>query len=105
MLATNLLNRLKLAWSYYLKDEVPPREYLAGCDWEADYSPYRDYDNQEFLPDTKRPIIKVQEYAPKIGKYPKDIIRTHVEKYGLATVNYIDKLVTIEYIDGKLTIS
>ena len=105
MLATNLLNRLKLAWSYYLKDEVPPREYLAGCDWEADYGSYKDYDNQEFLPTLARTTIKVEEYAPKIGKYPKDAIRAHVEKYGNKRVNYLDEPRQITYIDGKLTIS
>lgn len=104
MLATNLLNRLKLAWSYYLKDEVPPREYLAGCDWEADYGAYKDYDNREFSPDVPRETIKVEDYAPRIGKYPKDAIRSHVAKYGNKQVNYIDKPVKVVYIDGKLTI-
>jgi hypothetical protein len=101
-LAMNLLKRLKLAWEYYLKDEVPPREYLCGCDWEADYSPYRDYDNLEFLPSLQRTSIKVQEYAPKIGKYSKDAIRAYVEKYGNKAVNYLDELRQIDYIDGKL---
>jgi len=104
-LATKLLNRLKLAWDYYLKDEVPPREYLAGCDWEADYSPYKEYDNREFLPDAPRPQpTPVQDYAPKIGKYAKDAIRAHVEKYGNAAVKYLDCVRVVEYIDGKLTL-
>lgn len=104
MLATNLLKRLQLAWSYYLKDEVPPREYLAGCDWEADYGAYKDYDNTEFLPSLPRETIKVEEYAPKIGKYPKDAIRAHVQKYGNKLVNYLDGAMQINYIDGKLTL-
>lgn len=104
MLATNLLKRLKLAWEYYLKDEVPPREYLAGVNWEADYSAYRDYDNIEFLPETARPTIEVKDWAPKIGKYPKDAIRAHVEKYGNAAVKYLDKVYTIVYLDKKLTL-
>jgi hypothetical protein len=101
-LATNLLNRLKLVWDYYLKDEVPPREYLAGCDWEADYGAYKDYDNAEFLPSLGRVVVTVQEYAPKVGKYPKDAIRAHVQKYGNKVVNYLDGRVQIDYIDGKL---
>jgi len=104
MLATNLLNRLKLAWDYYLKDEVPPREYLAGVNWEADYSPYREYDNQEFLPEAKRETIVVKDWAPKVGRYVKDNIRTHVEKYGNAAVKYLDKLVVVIYDNKKLTI-
>jgi hypothetical protein len=104
-LASNLLKRLKLAWDYYLKDEVPPREYLAGCDWEADYSAYKEYDNREFLPDAIRPQpILMQEYAPK-SKYPKDLIRQHVEKYGAAPVKYVDKISLIQYIDGKLVLT
>jgi hypothetical protein len=103
-LAIKLLERLKLAWAYYLKDEVPPREYLAGCNWEADYSPYKDYDNGEFLPNTIREVITLKEYAPRIGKYTKDAIRTHVEKYGNKVVKYLDCSIVIEYIDGKLTL-
>lgn len=104
MLATNLLNRLKLAWDYYLKDEVPPREYLAGVNWEADYSPYREYDNQEFLPEAKRETIVVKDWAPKIGKYPKDFIKAHVEKYGNAAVKYLDKIYVVIYDNKKLTL-
>jgi hypothetical protein len=103
-LATNLLNRLKLAWDYYLKDEAPPREYLAGVNWEADYSPYREYDNREFLPESKRETVVVEEWAPKVGRYVKDNIRTHVEKYGNAAVKYLDKLVVVIYADKKLTL-
>ncbi len=102
-LAVNLLKRLQLAWSYYLKDEVPPREYLAGCDWEADYGAYKEYDNLEFLPSLKRETVIIQDYAPKIGKYVKDAIRAHVEKYGNKAVNYLDEQRQIDYIDGKLT--
>jgi hypothetical protein len=103
-LAIKLLERLKLVWSYYLKDEMPPREYLAGCDWEADYSAYRDYDNGEFLPNTIREVIILKEHAPRIGKYIKDAIRTHVEKYGNKRVKYLDCTLQIDYIDGKLTL-
>jgi len=105
-LAVNLLKRLKLAWDYYLRDEVPPREYLAGCDWEADYGAYKDYDNEEFKNPSnfKRELISVQEYAPKIGKYAKDAIRAHVEKYGNSIIKYLDCTRHIEYIDGKLTL-
>lgn len=102
-LATKLLNRLKLVWDYYLKDEIPPREYLAGCDWEADYSSYKDYDNREFLPDAPRTLLKLEEYAPK-SKYVKDLIRGHVEKYDAKVVKYLDKEISVVYIDGKLTI-
>lgn len=103
MLAVNLLNRLKLAWDYYLKDEVPPREYYAGINWEADYSPYKDYDNQEFAKREGRDRIGVEDWAPKLGKYPKDAIKSHIQKYGSAVVTYLDKFVYIMYIDGKLT--
>lgn len=104
-LAVNLLKRLTLAWEYYLRDEVPPREYLAGCDWEADYGAYKEYDNREFLPDAPRPQPHiVQDYAPKVGKYPKDAIRAHVQKYGAAAVKYLDGYRQIDYIDGKLTL-
>src|ERR1700678_3219826 len=103
-LATNLLKRLKLAWDYYLKDEVPPREYLAGCDWEADYSAYKDYDNMEFTPDYGRGEVVVQDYAPS-SKYPKDLIRKQVEKYGNKVVKYLDKKVLVVYIDGKLCLT
>jgi len=101
-LAGKLLERLKLAWDYYLKDEVPPREYLAGCDWEADYGNYKEYDNAEFLPSLSRSTVSINEYAPTVGKYPKDAIRKHVELYGNKIVNYLDKAVVINYIDGKL---
>lgn len=104
MLATNLLNRLKLVWDYYLKDEVPPREYLAGCDWEADYSAYKNYDNKEFAPELGRVVVTLQEYAPKIGKYPKDAVRKHVELFGNKKVKYLDVTRHIEYIDGKLVL-
>lgn len=101
-LAIKLLNRLKMAWNYYLLDEVPPREYLAGINWEADYSQYKEYDNAEFLSNSQREVIVLQEYAPRIGKYAKDAIKEHVEKYGNKKVKYVDTTRHVEYIDGKL---
>lgn len=103
-LAEKILSRLKLVWDYYLRDEVPPREYLAGCDWEADYSSYKDYDNLDFLPTLARQIVSVNEFAPTVGKYPKDAIRKHVNAYGNKIVKYVDKNVVVNYIDGKLTL-
>ncbi len=104
-LATNLLKRLQLVWDYYKKGEVPPREYLAGIDWQADYSPYIDYDNREFsITPAQREVIRLEEYFTP-ARYQKDTIRTHAEKYGGAIVRYLDSTVQIVYDNKKLNLS
>lgn len=101
-LACKLLKRLQMAYDYYKKSEVPPREYLAGLDWRADYSSYKDWDNREFGPEIVRNKELVDEFH-KPSKYVKDDIRTHVEKYGNKLVYYLDKKAYIVYYQGKLT--
>jgi len=101
-LATNLLKRLQLIWDYYLKDEVPPREFLAGLDWQADYSSYKSFDNKEFeIAPIGRETIRLEEYAPK-QKYKKDAIRQHVAKFGNKVVQYLDKAEYVVYNEKKL---
>lgn len=102
-LATKLLKRLQLAYDYYKRGEVPPREYLAGLDWRADYSSYKDYDNEEFSPSQTRTKEHIKEYYQP-SKYIKDDIRTHVQKFGNKLVYYIDKKLYIVYYQGKLTL-
>lgn len=101
-LATKIFARLEYVWECYKKNEVPPREYLAGIDWKADYSPYVEYDNSEFTeaPET-RETVEVAEYF-KAARYVKEDIRGHVEKYGSKIANYIDKQVYVSYTDKKL---
>lgn len=101
-LATKLFGRLALAFEFYKKDEPPPREYLAGIDWQADYSQYKDYDNKEFtyLPDTRKVIIVSDYYKP--SKYTKENIRSHAEKYGSYIARYLDKAICLLYDNGKL---
>lgn len=104
-LAANILKRFELVYDYYKKGIVPPREYFAGLDWQANYSSYRDYDNIEFtLDSSQRELIAVEEYAPN-SEYEKDDIRNHVEKYGNKAVNYIDKIHIIGYDGKKLTLN
>jgi len=101
-LATKLFQRLELAFDYYKRDEVPPREYLAGLDWQADYSQYRDFDNIEFTDGALRKIVAEAEYY-KPSRSAKDNIRAHVAKYGNSVAVYIDKTVCVVYnSDGKL---
>lgn len=102
-LASKLLERMKLVWNHYLRNEVPPREYLAGIDWKADYSPYRDYDNREFLTSAPREEVNVKDFF-KPARYVKDGIREHHEKYGNKRVNFVDKSVQIVYDNEKLNL-
>lgn len=101
-LAQRLLSRLGLAFHYYKEGTVPPREYIAGIDWQADYSSYKDYDNVEFkVPTEERNDISVATFydAPRSEK---TAIRDHVEKYGNKVVLYLDKTVQADYINGKI---
>lgn len=103
-LAEKLLARLRLAFDHYKSSTVPPREYLAGCDWQADYGSYKDHDNQEFtLEPEHRDTVEVQEEYSR-PKNDKQAIREHVEKYGNKVALYLDKVAYISYIEGKLTI-
>lgn len=104
-LARMLVIRLKRAFNYYKLGIVPPREYFAGCDWRADYSAYRDYDNQEFVGGVEgRKIREIETLAPKY-KYPKEAIREHVRKFGRDAVKYSDKLVFVTYNTNKLVLA
>jgi len=102
-LAANLLARLQAVFDYYKREELPPREYLPGVDWQGDYSAYKDYDMIEFAMSIQdRAVVGLPtEYDPPSNA--KDAIRDHVEKYGSKAVIYIDKIVCVEYINGKLT--
>lgn len=101
-LAQALLDRLALAFDYYKKDEVPPREYLAGLDWQADYSPYKEYDNAEFML-THRETVYIHDNF--YFRNEKQALREHAEKYGNKAAQYLDKLVQIDYINNKLTLT
>lgn len=101
-LAQKLLDRLSLAFEYYKRDEVPPREYLAGLDWQASYSSYVDYDNAEFTI-SNREVVHVDRGFELINE--KREIRDHVEKFGNKRVVYLDKEVQIDYINKKLTLT
>ena len=104
-LAQNIVDRFKKVWEYYLRDEVPPREYLAGCDWQADYSSYKDYDNIEFVEGGERRTISANEFSPSVGKYDKAAVRGFVEKYGNTKVAYKDASVCVVYRDGRLELA
>lgn len=82
-LAEKLLERLKLAFEYYKKGEVPPREFVLGLNWEVGYSAYKEYDNKEFgLPESERETIGVNSNCKKL--------REHVLEYGNKIVDYND---------------
>ena len=101
-LALKLLERFQFLWSSYLKNELPPREYFAGIDWEADYSAYKEYDNQEFTMDREaRQQYQIQEYFTP-SQYMKEDLKAHAKKFGAGVANYVDKTCYIKYIDGKL---
>lgn len=102
-LAQKLLERLQLAYNYYLEGTVPPREGLAGVDWQSDYSPYKDYDNREFaLPPvlSSRAFETIPEYY-QAPKNEKAALRQHVEKYGNKVILYLDKEVFVTYNKEK----
>lgn len=104
-LATNIVDRFTKVWEYYLKGELPPREYLAGCDWQADYSSYKDYDNLEFSTGASREEVTVDEWAPDIDKKDKVALRRFVEAYGNKHVNFKDASVCVVYTDGRLALT
>jgi hypothetical protein len=102
ILAQNLLERLQSVFEYYKREELPPREYLPGVDWQGDYSAYKDYDCEEFtLSLTKRTTVALpNEYSAPRNE--KTAIRNHVEQYGNKIALYVDKTVYVEYNEGKL---
>lgn len=101
-LAAKLFQRLELVYEYYKRDELPPREYVSGCDWQADYSSYKDHDNAEFMPNVVRQEVLSGDNGPDRTGKPE--LRHHVEKYGNKVVSYVDKTVKAEYINGKLNL-
>jgi hypothetical protein len=101
-LATKILERLTFVWECYKKAQLPPREYIPGQDWRADYSPYKDHDNRDFtIRAEERFSISVQEYYQP-QKYEKDNVRSHFEKYDDKVVYYLDKKVYLVYNNEKL---
>lgn len=103
-LARRLLLRLKLAYRYWKQGIVPPREYLAGVDWRADYSPYKDVDNAEFtVPQNQRQVVKVDKPYKTYGAI-KDAISYHVNNFNNAIAVYLDKEVYVRYDGSKLAI-
>jgi len=96
VLAANLLKRLEMVWEYYKKDELPPREYILGLDWEENYSPYKDYNNKNFtkaLNERERLVINEEEFKN---------LREHVMKYEDAIVQYSDKTIYVIIEKNKL---
>jgi len=103
-LAQKILDRLTAVFDYYKRDVVPPREYLAGLDWQANYSSYKDYDNQEFMDDA-RELIQFNELYEPSSNYDKDELRQFVAKFGNSIIRYVDKVVFVQYSNGKLTLT
>lgn len=104
-LAQKLIERLQIAFLFYKEGNVPPREFLAGLDWQADYGNYKDYDNLEFtVPENKRDSEYIHENY-EAPRSEKAALREHVEKYGNKVVNYLDKKIFITYIKGKLQLN
>jgi hypothetical protein len=102
-LAEKLLQRLQLVFDYFKNEQVPPREYFAGIDWQANYSAYIDYDNAEFtVPLSERLEIVAPD---EVFGTDKQSLRRFVEKYGNAVVFTIDKEVFVTYDKGKLTLT
>lgn len=99
-LAAQLLQRLQDVFDYYKREELPPREYLPGLDWQGDYSAYKEYDMQEFtVPEEMREQISTSN---SYGRESKEALREHVNKYGNKVVFYLDKTVSVTYINNKL---
>lgn len=94
-LAENLLNRLKLVFENYKNKELPPREHVLGVDWEANYSVYREYDNQIFLtPVEARPVVNDPIKVLKL--------KDHVLKHEHAMVHYSNGSAYAKLVGEKL---
>lgn len=100
-LAQKILDRMKAVFEYYKQGIVPPREYVAGIDWRADYSAYKDYDNRDFLPDAPRSVQVVNEFY-KAPRYDKDALREFLATYENKIAKFVDCAVKIVYDQGKL---
>jgi hypothetical protein len=102
-LAAQLLQRLQLVYDYYKNETLPPREYVVGIDWEANYSAYKDYDSVEFsVPISKRDTVSVAE---EYGRDDKNALRQHVLEYGNKVVTYIDKTIYVTHNEDKLIVN
>ncbi len=87
-LAEAILARFYLVHKYYRDGIVPPREYVLGLDWQANYSNYRTHDSAEFnKPLEEREVVTSNEKAPKSTK---ENLKAFVLRYGSAVVNYTD---------------
>jgi hypothetical protein len=62
-LAEEVIDNFNTALNIYLQGlPIPTRVHVLGCDWQAAYSSYRDYDNREFsIPVTERATSKLEE--------------------------------------------
>lgn len=95
VLAAQLLQRMELVWEYYKRDELPPREYILGLDWEENYSPYKEYNNRAFLkPVEERQRIRAGEDFTNL--------RTHVINYEDAIVEYNDQTLYAKIEKNKI---
>lgn len=74
-LAEQIINRFVTALNSYLAGIIPAREHVLGVDWQAMYSPYKDYDNKEFaIPVDKRAVTKLDyEHIEDLDK--KEIVK------------------------------
>ncbi len=88
-LAEALLQRFYSVWDMYQKRQIPPREYVIGFDWQANYSNYRTHDFLEFQkPLAERDVVTSADFAPKTTK---NNLRDFVLTYGSSIVDFTDK--------------
>lgn len=93
-LAEAILARLYTAFDFYMRRELPPREYVLGVEWQALYTAFKTYDNAEFaLPLELRPKIE--------GEIISDL-KTFVLTYGNAVVTSKGESVYVRYTPNKL---
>lgn len=93
-LACALVERLKSVFLSFEKAQLPGREYVLGADWQANYSSYRTYDNQEF-------IVSVKDRAKTTGPYLP--LKEFVLAYGNKVVDCGTGSWYIKLTNGKLT--
>jgi len=85
-LAQKTLDRFQKVHDMYEAGTLPPQEHILGVDWQASYSPYRDYEWKAYESRTRPAIVLTEEQTKKLPTDKKELLRYVIVKYGCVTI-------------------
>lgn len=91
-LAKRTIERFQKVHKMYDDGIMPPRDYTLGIDWQASYSPYRDYEWKDHEPNGIAPSVRNlnDEQTAKLPRAQKDLLAHVIKNYGADLLHTAD---------------